>query len=83
MLLLHVAWVMVYDFRAQAMGIDVGVYLRGAYVFVAQHALDDAQVGTSLEQVGGEGVAQGVGADGFLDSCQLGQFFDDVKHRDA
>ena len=48
-----VARVVLDDLGAQAVGVDVGVYLRGAYVFVAEHALDDAQVGTALEQVGG------------------------------
>ena len=61
----------------------MGVYLRGAYVLVAQHALDDTQVGPSLEQVRSERVAQGVRTDGLLDPCLLGQFLDDVKHRDA
>ena len=48
---------MVDNLGAQAVGVDVGIYLGGAYVFVAQHALDDAQVGSALEQMGGEGVA--------------------------
>lgn len=74
---------MLYDLGAQAVSVDVGVYLGGAYVLVAQHALDDTQVGPALEQVRSEGVAQGVGADGLLDACLLGQLLDDVKHRDA
>ena len=48
---------MLYDLGAQAVSVDVGVYLRGADILVAQHALDDTQVGSALEQMGGEGVA--------------------------
>ena len=65
------------------MGVDVGVYLRGAYVFVAEHALDDAQVGAALEQVGGEGVAKGVGTDSLREPNLLGQGLDNVEHGDA
>ena len=78
-----VSRMMLNDFGAQAVDIDMGVYLGGAYVFVAEHTLYDAQVGTALEQVGSEGVAQGVGADGLLDACLLGQFGDDVEEGDT
>lgn len=39
----------------------VGVDLGGGQVAVAQQHLHNAQVGAVVEQVGGEGVAQGVG----------------------
>ena len=68
---------------AQAVGVDMSIDFCGAYVFVAEHTLYDAQVGTALEQVGSEGVAQGVGADGLLDACLLGQFGDDVEEGDT
>ena len=47
------------------MGVDFG----GSDALVPEQCLYDAQVGTSLEQCGGEGVAQGVGRDVFLDAC--------------
>ena len=47
----------------QAVGGDVGVDLGGGDVGVAQQGLDDAQVGAAFQQMGGEGVAQDVGAD--------------------
>ena len=39
----------------------VGVDLGGRQALVAEELLDDAQVGASLDEVGGEGVAQSVG----------------------
>ena len=71
------------DFGSQAMDIDMGVDLGGRRIIKKEHTLYDAQVGTALEQVGSEGVAQGVGADGLLDACLLGQFGDDVEEGDT
>ncbi len=42
---------------------DLGVLLRGREGGVAEEFLDGAQVGAAIEQVGGEGVAQGVRGD--------------------
>ena len=50
---------------------QVGVDLGGRNVRVAQHLLDGTQVRTVLQQVGGEGVAQGVGRDVLLDARLL------------
>jgi hypothetical protein len=47
----------------QVIARHVGVDLGGGDVGVAQQGLDDAQVGAAFQQVGGEGVAQDVGAD--------------------
>ena len=41
-----------------ALGADVGVNLGGAQVFMPEHLLDAAQVGSGIQQVGREGVAQ-------------------------
>ena len=54
------------------MGIDHG----GFHVFMAEQFLDSADIIAILEQVGGEGVAEGVGRDGLVDSCKLGGAFD-------
>ncbi len=51
------------DHLGQAVGGDVGVDLGGRDVSVAQQGLNHAQVGPAFQQVGGEGVAQDVGAD--------------------
>lgn len=51
---------------------DVGVDHGGFDVFVPEEFLDGADVVAVLEEVGGEGVAEGVGGDGFLDAGFLG-----------
>src|SRR5204863_10113383 len=45
---------------AQALAADVGVDLRGSQVGVAEQLLHGPEVGAPVEQMGGEGVAQGV-----------------------
>ena len=54
------------------MGVDHG----GFDVFVAKEFLDGADVVAVLEEVGGETMAKGVGADTFLYFGFLGGFFD-------
>src|SRR5690349_7741254 len=44
----------------QVVAVDVRVQLRGGEVRVAEHFLDGAEVGATLEQVGRERVPQGV-----------------------
>ena len=39
----------------------VGINLCGRKTFVAQELLDDPKIGPALEEMGGVGVAQGVG----------------------
>jgi hypothetical protein len=55
--------VLALDHLPQAVRGDVGVDLGGGDVGVAEQGLDDAEVCAALQQVGGEGVAQHVGAD--------------------
>jgi hypothetical protein len=55
--------VVLLDDLGQAIGGDVGVDLGRGDIDMAQQGLDDAQVGAAFQQVGGEGVAQDVGAD--------------------
>ena len=52
----------------EAVGVDVGVDFGGADVGMAQHFLNDAQVGAVGEQVAGEGVAQRVRVDILMDA---------------
>ena len=50
----------------QALDVHVGVDLRRGERGVAEQFLDDAQVGPGFQQVGGEGVAEGVGGNPLL-----------------
>jgi hypothetical protein len=55
---------------------DVGVDHGGFDVFVSEQFLDGADVVTVLEQVGGEGVAEGVATDALGDFGVAGSLFD-------
>ena len=46
------------------MGIDFG----SGDGFVSQHVLDRTQIGAAFDEVGGEAVAEGMGADRFPDT---------------
>ena len=59
-------------FLPQRMGVDVGVNLCCGYRLMPEHCLNGAQIGTTLQQFGGKGVAQGVRRDGLLDAGILG-----------
>ena len=52
-----------------ARGLHMGVYFRGHDVAVSEQNLDRAQVGAAFEQMGGEGMAQGVGGNRACDAC--------------
>ena len=61
------------------MGIrDMGVDLRGGNIGVTEERLDGTEVGAVHEEVGGEGMAQGVWADVLSDAGHAGVFFDDA-----
>jgi hypothetical protein len=55
----------------QPRDLEVSVLLRGAERAVAEELLDRAQVGALLEEMGGEGVAQGVRVHAALDRGRL------------
>ena len=59
------------DSLTQVLYVKVGVNLGGSKVFVSEQLLNDAQVGSVLEQVGSKRVPQGVRRDGF---CDAGRF---------
>lgn len=71
-------WVsLVVDFAEAAAG-EVGVDLGGGEAGVAEQFLDGAQVGARFEQVGGEGVPEGVGADAVLGASAQQVAMDDA-----
>ena len=55
---------------------DMGIDHCGFDVFVAEEFLDGADVVAILQQVGGEGVAKGMGADALGDASLAGGLFD-------
>ena len=61
-------------------GVDVGVDFRGEDRFVAEHFLDDAQIGAVLDEVRGEGVAEGVRGDFLADAREQRLLFDEIEN---
>lgn len=78
-----VSGVMFDDFAPQAAPVDVGINLGCADAFVAKHALDGTEIGTAFQQVGGEGVAEGMRTDVLGQSDGFTQDLDDVEYHDA
>ena len=68
---------------ADLVGVEVGVDLGRADRGVAQHLLDRAQVGAAGDEVAGEAVAQGVGADVGRDAGAQGEGLDAAPGGDA
>ena len=62
------------DFAAQHIAVDVRVYLRGCNGFMPQHALYGPQIGSALKQVRGKRVAEGVRTDIFGNAGLFGHF---------
>ena len=48
--------------------VQVGIDLCGGDAFVSQHFLDGAEVGAAFDEVGGEGVTEGMGGDVLCDT---------------
>ena len=71
------------DFLAQRLAVDVRINLGGSDFLVPQHRLDGAEVGPALEEVRREGVAEGVRADGLVDTRERGLLLDDGEDHDA
>ena len=61
----------------EAAVVDMRVDLGRGDIGMAEHLLDDTQVGAALEQVAGERVAQHVRVDGALDAGAPGGITDD------
>ena len=81
--ILYVAGMVFYDFATQHVAVNVCVNFCCRYRFVSQHTLYGAQVGASLEEMGGKRVAESVRADVFGDACLHGQLLDDVENHDT
>ena len=64
-------------------GFDVGVDFGREDALVAEHFLDDAEVGAVFDHVGGKGMAEGVGRDFLVDAGEDGLALDHVENRSA
>ena len=71
------------DFTTQAASVYMGINLGRTDTFMSQHALNGTEIGTSLQQVGGERMAEGMGADVLGEPDGFAQHFDDVENHDA
>ena len=78
--LFSAAGVMIEDGALPLAGVDVGVDLGGEYAFVPEHLLHGAEVGPVLYEMGGEGVAEGVGGYLLGDACCLALTLDHQKY---
>src|SRR5579863_3912515 len=67
--------------RKQPLHLDVGVFLGGRERGVPEQLLDRPQVGAALQQVGGEGVPQGVRVDAPGERRLLDPVVEDAPHR--
>ena len=74
------AGVMFEDGALPGGGVDVRVDFRRQNRFVTEHFLHDAQVGAVLDEVRGEGVAEGVRGDFLADACEQRLFFDQIEN---
>lgn len=71
------------DFAAQHIAVNMRIYLRSCNGFMPQHALDCPQVGSTFQQVRGKRVAKGVGTDVFGDARRFCQLLNHVENHDA
>src|SRR4051812_18539812 len=62
----------------EVFGTDVGVNLGGGNIPVAEHFLDAAQIAPPVQQVGGEGVPEGMWADLLVQRRLPDPFIDDI-----
>jgi len=64
----------------ELMKVKMGVFLRGRQAFMAEEFLDGPEVGAPPEEVGGERMAQGMGADPPLQGGPAKVFADEPLH---
>ncbi len=62
----------------QILPIHMRIDLRRGDVHMAEHFLYGSEVGAAFEEVGGEGVAEGMGTDFFIDTGEFHIHFQDL-----
>ncbi len=60
------------DVIAKARAVKMDVNLGGCDALMSEHLLDGAEIGAPFEQMGGEGVAEGMGRNIFSYPCGRG-----------
>ena len=68
---------------AKTSAVNMSIYFGGGDALVPEHCLYHAQIGTTLEQVGGKGVAERVRADIFLYPDRRDKLFYEMEYHDA
>lgn len=58
----------------------MGIYLSRKDAFVAEHFLDDSEIGSVLDHMGCEGMPEGMRRDAFAHTSQKGLFLYHVEH---
>ena len=59
---------------------DVGIYLSGRQLGMTEQLLNDSEVGTAIEKMGGKGMPEDVGMNFFLKAGFLGAFIKDFLY---
>ena len=80
---LDVPWMVFNDLTPQHIPVDMGINFGCCDGLVSQHTLYGTQVRASFQQVGSEGMTEGVRADIFGDTGFLRQLLYQVKNHDA
>lgn len=62
---------------------DVGIYFGGREAAMAEHLLDSTEVGTVLDEFGGEAMSKAVGADVLVKASVGDSLFDHLKDTHA
>ena len=81
--ILDISGMMLDNLAAKHVSVDMGINFGCCDGFVSQHTLYGTQVRASFQQVGSEGMTEGVRADIFGDTGFLRQLLYQVKNHDA
>ena len=71
------------DFLPQPVSVNMCIDFSSSNTLMTQHGLYSSQIGSSLQQMGCKGMAEGVRTDFFCDAGFVGQLFDEVENHDA
>ena len=74
---------MILDRTAQVVVVEVGIDFGGEDIFVTQKLLHLADIGSARQQMGGEGVAEGVRAYLLVDARTQGRLLYDGEYHHA